>query len=271
MFEFQGNRNDPVKLLTILERFTNWWFGDSNGEYGVAEERLSKVSLPTPLRRLYGFAGEWPGGIFESIFSHQDHLVPFECLSVRDGKLIFVFENQGVWKCGTEQEGDDPPVWISIDGDAWNFLCDSLAQFLVTFCLHESIYGAPVSSAINNIQEILQSSQKFEVPLWLDGPYPSCNGVDKLSFHIIEGRILRMNEMLGARCKGNEESYPEFFPPESRRQPPRYSGLPIWEIPDIPYVFKKNNLKMLVSKHEQLADYHKKKEAFYRDVLEKIK
>jgi len=26
MFEFQGHRDNPEKLLEVLERFTRWWF-----------------------------------------------------------------------------------------------------------------------------------------------------------------------------------------------------------------------------------------------------
>ena len=76
-------------------------------------------TLPNPLHRLYSFAGRWnrPHPDVEEeveIFSIQDHLRPVDRLEpTPDGKLIFLDENSGNWKCATLPEGDDPPVWVA--------------------------------------------------------------------------------------------------------------------------------------------------------------
>jgi hypothetical protein len=68
MFEFEANRINPTQRMTVLESFTRWWFFAPHGEEtGVSPERLAQLSIPTPLKRLYSFAGEWPGGGWESI------------------------------------------------------------------------------------------------------------------------------------------------------------------------------------------------------------
>ena len=138
MFEFESHRDNPTNLLEILERFTRFWAYTLKDDeaYGVSDERLALVELPKPLRTLYRFAGS-----LENIFSHQDRLVPFECLQTDNGKLIFVWENQGVWSIATEMTGDDPNVYIKEDGDDYELLDSSLARFIVTFCLHEMVFG----------------------------------------------------------------------------------------------------------------------------------
>ncbi len=110
------NRDDVEHLLTSLELFLTHWQGSTHGWYGTAPEKLSPAAIPEPLRRLYAFAANSPGkNAWCSAFSYQDHLCPFELLRIRDGRLVFVWENQGVWQCGTLTEGNDPPVWVSFD------------------------------------------------------------------------------------------------------------------------------------------------------------
>ncbi|MCA9025826.1 MAG: hypothetical protein KDA86_11525 [Planctomycetaceae bacterium] len=110
MFDLMRHRDDPDRLMTELEKFIEFWFGSRQPEYGVSEEKLRELRMPTPLKRLYAFAGEWPGGHYDSVFSQDNYLFPIEWITTRDGKLIFARQPDGGWDCGTELEGDDPPV-----------------------------------------------------------------------------------------------------------------------------------------------------------------
>lgn len=274
MFEFQSNRNDPEKLLDVLERFTKWWFFPPHSEEtGVSEERLSLVALPKPLRSLYAFAGEWPGeGVYESVFSHQDHLLPFECLEVRDGKLVFAFENQGTWLVATDPEGDDPPVYLSDDGEPFKLLCDSLAQFLVTFCLHEALYGAACLSGVDDVAAINSKHAKVPIPLWLDGPYVSTTDEPRrISYFLVDGSILQTDGWCGGRVHGLDEQYPDFFPNNKTHRPPEPTvRRHLWEIPEAPQIIKTNHLNMMIDRHEAHAQTHLDTAQFYRDALKKV-
>ena len=271
MFEFQGNRDNPQELLNILERFTWRWFESPHEHNGVSEERLAQVPLPDPLRRLYGFAGEWPGGIFESVFSHQDHLVPFECLHIKSDKLVFVIENQNVWECATETSGEDPPVFIAEGDEAWQPLCDSLSQFLVSFCLHECVFGGGSLCCLDNYHDVVKSTGKLPIPLWIDGPYASSYEEGRqVSFHMIEGHILVMNESWCATSsKGAEEMYPEFFPKNMRTDPPPKMR-EVWEIPIAPKYIKLHHLQSFIRRHTDISQLHADKAAHYQRILDRL-
>lgn len=271
MFEFQGHRNNPVKLLEILERFTRWWFyAPHEEETGVSVERLALVDIPDPLKTLYGFAGEWPGGSLESIFSNQDSLVPFECLEIQDGKLVFAWENQGVWSVATEATGEDPPVYLSVDDDPYKFFCDSLSQFLVTFCLHECIFGAASLSYVDNLRDVNQTQGKIPIPLWLDVPYPSANHhALPTSFYLVDGKVLQMHNWCAASFPNADEQYPDYFPNNSSHRP---QGEPkkLWEIPSVPKFMKVQHLEMLIRRHECNAQSHLDKASEYRSFLKQL-
>ena len=79
----------------------------------------------------------------------------------------FLGENQGVWNCVTELEGYDPPVWIlGYRGDTWEYLCDSLTEFLVTFCLQETL-------SRSNLRETTryQKEKKYKYTFIWQGKY----------------------------------------------------------------------------------------------------
>ena len=65
-----------------------------------------------------------------------------------DNRLVFVWENQGVWVAATERAGDDPPVWITEEcshretQQVWRRLDKSLSHFLVSFVLQELMFGS---------------------------------------------------------------------------------------------------------------------------------
>jgi hypothetical protein len=267
-------RDDPDLLLASLEEFVTWWHGTRLPWYGIAEGKLDQAQLPIPLRRMYAFAGEWPGGKLQNVFSHQDVLSPFEWLSIRDGKLVFVWENQGVWERGTDVEGPDPPVWVRVDEGPWEPLCDSLAQFLVTFCLHEAVYGCEYLATGDDIIGLMRARGKHVSPLWLNGPYVDMVGDNRfaaLSFYVVDGRMLAIEgRWLGARHEEASLEFPELFKP----RPKAGTGLHLWSpIPAdlaVPSCIRKDHLDNLARKHERQAAYHAEKASLFRQMADSV-
>ncbi len=273
MFEFQANKNDSQQLMRVLERFTRWWFFAPHGEdTGVSPERLQQVNIPTPLKRLYSFAGEWPGGTWESIFSHQDHLAPFEFLQEKNGKLVFGWENQGAWLMATELSGEDPPVFIAVDDGPFQPFCESLSQFLVTFCLHESVFGAPSLSPVEDLGSTNNANGKIPIPLWLDAPYPSASNERYIvSFYLVDGCVLQMAPWCGGSQPSMDERYPYFFPKNATHRPdPNQARRHLWEIPEVPKFIKRNHVEMLIQRHVNVAASHLQKAEQYKTVLANV-
>ncbi len=259
--------------MSVLERFTRLWFFAPHGEdIGVSHERLQQVDIPTPLKRLYSFAGEWPGGVWESIFSHQDHLSPFEFLQEKNGKLVFAWENQGVWQMATEMTGEDPRVFIAVDDGPFQLFCESLSQFLVTFCLHESVFGASSVSAVDDLASTNIAHGKIPIPLWMNAPYPTASDVpNTVSFHLVDGCVLQMNPWCGGKESAMEQRYPYFFPKNTTHRPdPNRPRRHLWEIPEVPKFIKSNHVKMLIRRHEDVSASHLQKADYYRAVLAQV-
>ena len=114
-----------------------------------------------------------------SIFSIEDHLRPVDRLKrTPDGKLIFLDENSGNWKCATLPEGDDPPVWVADVLDRqrqgeWGLVTESLSRFLVTFCLKELLFGSKFTLMDKGLEQLFESSKAEAIPLWTEGAYPN--------------------------------------------------------------------------------------------------
>lgn len=275
MFEFQAHKNDPRKLMTVLERFTRWWFAaPDEDDTGVSPERLELVDIPTPLKRLYSFAGEWPGGTWESIFSHQDHLAPFECLQEKDGKLIFAWENQGVWVLATDRTGEDPPVYLAVDDGPFQLFTNSLSQFLVTFCLHESVFGAASLSAVDDLRSTNTAHNKIPIPLWLDAPYPwALEEPSVVSFYLVDGCVLQMDSWCGGSRPKMDAQYPYYFPNNHSHRPdpdPNQPRRQLWEIPEAPKFIKTRHVEMLIRRHQAASAAHLQKAEYYQSLLAQI-
>ncbi len=170
--------------MNALCTFIEFWLGPRQASYGESAQALSERSLPMPLKRLYEFAGRWPHwGNSESAmpaFSHQDGLVAMEDLkSEDDGKIVFLWENQGNWSCRTLPEGDDPPVWCYGElpgedeqgGMGEMRVCDSLSRFLVTFVLQELTFGSRFCLRDEGLNVRFESERDRAIPVWTDGPY----------------------------------------------------------------------------------------------------
>ncbi len=173
--------------MDALCEFIEFWLGSRNDEYGEPLSEVNARALPMPLRRLYKFAGRWPGfdNRYDSpwavgAFSTQDALTPLAKLAVSEsGRLSFLSENQGNWVCRTNSDGDDPPVWC--DGDFCDaqgefsrgerIVCDSLSRFLVTFVLQEITLGSRCSLFDQGLSASFEANKSEAIPVWLKGPY----------------------------------------------------------------------------------------------------
>ena len=204
MFNF-NDQQTAAELLSELERFIVYWLGPRCEECGEPAENLADLDLPEPLRRLYSFAGRWPGTTgrdqiceeygWVTAFSSQDLLLRPDRLELSsDGKVKFIVENQGVWSLATLSSGDDPPVWIDIEeigfgrSDEWPVANDSLSHCLTTFCLQELTFGARFGVWDSELSKLFRSGQQKITPLWLNGTYASPES--KYSFYLMEGDVL---------------------------------------------------------------------------------
>lgn len=128
--------------LGILQRLVNFWHGPIRPEDGMSEANLTWVPLPLPLRWWYRWAGKRA-----EVMSGENHLfVPRDQerehgqITVKDGRLFFYSENQGVYQWSTLPHGDDPPVFGRYEGRGrWANEGISLSEHLILMCLFEAI------------------------------------------------------------------------------------------------------------------------------------
>ena len=266
--------DDPGYLQARLEAFITRWHGWRKSWFDVAPEKIQQTQLPQPLAWLYGFAGEWHGRYYwDTLLGNQDCLIKFEDLTIRDGKLIFVAENQGVWQVGTDAVGEDPPVWARADGRPWQPLDASLTRFLVTFVMHETVFGCRnLGSGEDVIGQLAQAGMHVS-PLWLDHPYPAFfdgKAARPLTFYVANGKYLVMDNHW---CATNEESpwlfLPSLFERKDHQKPS--SGFDPYEpMPDhiqVPSIIKRSHLQNAIRLHEAEAEYHQGRCRLYRKML----
>ncbi len=227
-----NSASNPDQLLSELEKFIVFWLGPRKEEFGVPADVLDRYQLPTPLRRLYAFAGHWKRlcrytKLEEDIFSLQEHLRPPDRVEpTPDGKLIFVDENQGNWTCATLPEGQDPPVWVedvfnNYGQEKWALVTESLSQFLVTFCLCDLLFGSNLHLTDKGLERWFQSSMSEAIPLWSEGVYP--NWGEKFSFYLVGGSVLVGNLGGGISFGANDDEGKKFL--KSRQGDIRLLGL----------------------------------------------
>jgi hypothetical protein len=136
--------------LGILQHLVNFWHGPIRPEDGMSEADLTWVPLPLPLRWWYRWAGKR-----SEVMSGQNHLfVPRDQerkhgqITVKDGRLYFYSENQGVYQWSTLPRGDDPPVFGRYEERGrWRQERITLSEHLILMCLFEAVmchadYGA---------------------------------------------------------------------------------------------------------------------------------
>jgi hypothetical protein len=128
--------------LGILQQLVNFWHGPIRPEDGMSEADLTWVPLPLPLRWWYRWAGKR-----SEVMSGQNHLfVPRDQerkhgqITVKDGRIYFYSENQGVYQWSTLPHGDDPPVFGRYEGRGrWGQEGITLSEHLILMCLFEAV------------------------------------------------------------------------------------------------------------------------------------
>lgn len=269
-------RNQPSELLFSLKRFLHLWYGDKPAWHGTSEDKLATVQLPTTLRELYRLVGNWPAdNWWGSAFAKQDVLLPFEMLTIVDGKLLFAFISEGGPKIGTEREGADPPVWYREENGPWIQFCDSLAQFIVTLCLQETVFNAKHRGTMPQISKYFESKNRHVAPLWLDGPFVPFNNSEprRYSFHLVDWKYLVFNDgWCGTNLPEPWRDFPELFKPE---EPPRESVVvrrdeSIVNLRWIPNLIKKNIVSNWARQHAEQAAFHSQRAELFRKIAETI-
>jgi hypothetical protein len=194
----------PDARMAGLERFLERYFGSRRPEFGASEEEVRSVQMPAPLQRFFRFAGRWPGHNpetpFVNRFCMQDELCGIvgnryaPALRVMGGRLVFVWENQGVWVAATESAGVDPPVWITEvcshrePQQVWRQLENPLSHFLVSFVLQEMMFGSELLAVAPGALEIFQAGGLSTEPVWIRGEY--AQDIDRPSYFLVGDRFL---------------------------------------------------------------------------------
>ena len=195
---------DPTNPLPGLFAFVRSWAGPRRPEYGIGGADIPGF-VPRPLRELYEFAGRWPALSDPEqrdlrLLRGMDNLRLPDELEVRGDRLVFLDECQNVWRCETLTYADDPPVFSDSDRpDGQNVgmrqVCDRLSVFLVAFCLHELVFGAPVlfaaSSGSGKRRPVDELTRAPIRALWPDAYYAF--GERTHSFFIAGDRLLIMD------------------------------------------------------------------------------
>ena len=247
---------DPVHLLDSLIAFVDEWQG-IRPWYGVSEEKLQAVTLPQPLARLYGALGNMPGADGRPFpFWQQDYLLPFELTRNEQGRLLFALENQGCWSALTEPTGDDPPVWIIAEPDEPVLEHPSLANFLVTLCLHELTLGAPCLYSQDGIKTTLEQAGFRVNPLWLHGLYPCLDQLLQTQFYLVEGHALvYQDHWIGFSSSEAAEPFATLLTEANRMHPPQTGNLAEYLAqPDANPIVKRIHFERLARDFQQQAD-----------------
>lgn len=190
--------------ISGLEDFLQRYLGQRRPEFGASADELQSIEMPAPLRRFFGFAGQWPGHNpqtpFMNRFCMQDKLCALTSrqwapvLQDMDNRLVFVWENQGVWVAATEHTGDDPPVWITEKSShretqqVWRRLEKPLSHFLVSFVLQELIFGSELLAAAADALEKFEQAGLPVRPVWVRGEYAW--DIDRPSYFLVDERFL---------------------------------------------------------------------------------
>jgi hypothetical protein len=102
--------------------------------------------------------------------------------------IRFVCENQGVWSCFVSPWEDDPDVFSDIRGGKPAPIGCRLSEFLITFCLQET-----VMSGVTKLAVIIEGDEDrylkiASVPVWLGGKWVDGNAYHE--FHADPGAEL---------------------------------------------------------------------------------
>ena len=178
-------KDDPKELMLALDRFLSIYYGDRQVEFEPNLREIAARRIPTSLKYFYSFVEKYPGK--RGALTTQDVLYLQRDKCTHKNKLLIVGENQGCWCCGTEIDGENPPVWVEDDDygkekfgfATWRLVCNSLSQFLVTFSLQETLFASKYIKYIGNfnqkanLEKLLSALERqgYEVNLLWQGKY----------------------------------------------------------------------------------------------------
>jgi hypothetical protein len=139
--------------LDVLQQLVNFWHGPIRPEDGMSEMELGSVPLPLPLRCWYRWAGKRADVMTGQniLFAPRDYRDKYRMLAVKQGRLHFYIENQGVYEWSTLPDGDDPPIYGRYEcRGRWFKEKITLSEQLILMCLFEAVlsranYGASVA------------------------------------------------------------------------------------------------------------------------------
>jgi len=174
--------SSPGERMDLLGTWLGWWFAEAAQPRNL-NSRL-RDGLPESLRALYSNTPN------VSTYCRQNYLVREEELTVEDGKLLFAYENQGVYLWGTNPTGEaDPPVYGRWDtSEPWALDVPSLSLFLIQFFLFEAAIGARFSASAACLgdaafRSVLQELTPLEWAAWHWPAFPT-------TFYLRGGAIL---------------------------------------------------------------------------------
>jgi hypothetical protein len=178
--------NGPMTVLdrlAVLKELAVYWHGAIGPEDGLSEEALTGP-LPLPLRWWYQLAGRRPGIVDGINLLHG----PEKLAPVEGGRVRFLCENQGCYYWATLPEGEDPPVWGSVDEvGPWIEQGISLSEFLIQACIFEAVqaavYGAVAAVDAEGLARLSEVVPPLPLTAWHWPVFPT-------RFHAAGGAFL---------------------------------------------------------------------------------
>jgi hypothetical protein len=161
--------------LSILERLVNYWHGPIRPEDGMSDAEIGGLPLPMPLRWWY----RWAGKRSEILGSQNRLLVPrdfehrYDMLRIKNGRLCFYDENQGVYGWSTLRDGEDPPVFGRYEGKGrWADERTTLSEHLILACLFEAVIcHAKYRASVTWLDEDIVAAIAQSIPPLAIGPW----------------------------------------------------------------------------------------------------
>ena len=162
--------------FSVLQQLVNYWHGPIRPEDGMSDAEIgSSMPLPLPLRWWY----RWAGKRTEIMSGQNILLVPrdyehrYRMLGLKDGRLLFYVENQGVYQWSTLPHGDDPPVFGRWERKGrWAREKITLSEHLILMCLFEAVfchanYGASIAwLEEERLDEIVKNIPPLAIRPW---------------------------------------------------------------------------------------------------------
>lgn len=145
-----------------LESFLERWYGKRS----PSAQRKPPGDAPPLLERLLLWVEEVPEIM---VFNR---LIAPERKDREDGRVVFLVENQGVYRWSTAPGGDDPPVWRQEPpATAWIEEPEPLSGFLIQAMLFEAVTGAPFGASGTQVSAptraaILERASPLPLKAW---------------------------------------------------------------------------------------------------------